>query len=440
MKIALIGCSADSFFLVKRLAQESKRLKIERISIYDQDSSVREVFCAFCASLSKSLEPQLRCTYEANVVEALIGADYIVTDYNGIVDQRAVKTAQAVCDHGLLSHPLSGACAFGAALRHVPVLLRLCAQARRYAKPQAQLLNLTAPGGVLLQAAWESGFDFVCGFPLEGIKTAAKLVRLMKREADGIDYSVFGLAECAVLTDVLVERKPIIAELLREDALYHETVFSGFSKTMLNALNCLPAPIFEALFYPDRVMRRQALRQTTREKETYDAGIRCLSAIAPLDLEKQRHTVLEALNSMLQAGAEDASDATQYLTFHPYNLQATVPAATVLDYLSAKQSAEGKRIHMLQKNGTFYPSLSADDCVAVSAFVSAEAIRLSPEKEAAADIEERVRREAYYERAIAKAIVQKDAAAMTQALAMHPLVNSCSVAATMTAELQTINA
>ena len=441
MKIALIGCSADTFFLVKRLAQEAKRLKIEKISIYDQDPSVREVFCAFCVSLSKSLEPQLRCISEANVVEALIGADYIITDFEGIADQRPVRTAQAVCGHGLLSHPLLGACAFGAALRHIPALLRVCGQARRYAKPQAQILNLTAPGGIMLQAAWENGYDFVRGFPLEGIRAAAILTTLMKKEAGAIEFSVFGLAECAVLTDVHYERKPILNELLREDALYRETAFSGYSKKMLSALGCLPAAVWECLFYPERYLQRQAQRERLPEKEIYDAQMRCLSALTQLDLEKQRHAVLESINNMLQAmaAAGEAAGTAQYYPLHPYNLQASMSAAAVVEYLFARQSTDMTRIHLLQKNDGIYSSLSSDDCVSVSAFVSAEEIRLRPEKETTPEMIERIRREAFYERAIAKAIVHKDTAAITQALSLHPLVNSCSVSADLTAELQKIN-
>ena len=443
MKIALIGCSADTLFLTKSLAQEARKMKIDRISFFDRDPAVRSVFCLFCVSLCKSLDSQIRCVVETNVVEALIGADYIVTDLNGLTDPRPQETAVVLRRRDVLVHPFLGAAVFGAALRHVPDFLRLCGQAKRYAKPDVKLLNLTAPGGVILQAAWKSGYDFVYGFPLFGIKTAASLTKLMKKEPSAVSCSFFGSAELSVISDVYVGGKQILPELLKEDALYQDSVFSHFSKTMLIKMGCLPAPLWSVCFYPEQYLNLQRQSDAVPEAEIYQAQMRCLAALSSVDFEKQRHATLSAVDQMLKTQSSLTAQFTQDYdlpeALNPYYTESTSPALAVICYLRAKSADEKSEVPMLRKNENALSAFSEDDIVSVRAFISADETQTIPAYETAPDIMEWIRRQGYFERKLAGAMIAENESAMINALAMQPLVNSFSVASEIFGDLKKIN-
>ena len=113
MKLAVIGGGGvRSMFLAKSIAQRARELDIDKLVFMDNDEEKLKVFGGMAGKVCSLLDPHLRFSITDNAVEALIGADYVITTIRVGGDDMRVKDERIALDLGVLGQETTGAAGF----------------------------------------------------------------------------------------------------------------------------------------------------------------------------------------------------------------------------------------------------------------------------------------------------------------------------------------
>ena len=130
-------------FLAKSIAQRADELGIDKLVFMDNDEEKLRIFGGMAGKICSLLCPKLKFSCTSNAVEALIGADYVITTIRVGGDDMRVRDERIALDMGLLGQETTGAAGFSFAMRSIPALLSYCDYAKKYAKPDVKIFNFT---------------------------------------------------------------------------------------------------------------------------------------------------------------------------------------------------------------------------------------------------------------------------------------------------------
>ena len=116
-------------------------------------------------------------------VEAITGADYIVTTLRVGGDHSRVVDETIALDLGVIGQETTGVGGFSMAVRTIPVLIEYCELIKKYA-PDAWIFNFTNPSGLVTQALRSAGYDKIIGICDAPSSTKFRMARDLGVEED----------------------------------------------------------------------------------------------------------------------------------------------------------------------------------------------------------------------------------------------------------------
>lgn len=435
MKITVIGGGGvRSMFLAKSIAQKARRLHIDELCFMDNNEKKLNIYGGMASHVARLLCPELKFSLTTDKIEAVTDADYVITTIRVGEDDMRAKDERIALNKGVLGQETTGAAGFSFAMRSVPALAEYCELIKKYAKPDVKVFNFTNPAGVVSQTLRDMGYDFtygICDAPSGMLRSFALLYN---ENPDNISGEVYGLNHLSYFKSIILNGKEIMPELIENDEAYAKTDMRYFDKALLRDRKAVLNEYLYYFYYREQAVENILKADKTRGEQIRDINKCMTEELSEMDVENDFEGCLKVFNKWygMREGSYMASETgvkrTAQWKFNIYEEDDGGYAGVALKFIETAQSGTtGTMIMCIPNNGAIN-GLRDDDVVEITCDVN--------EKECTphiiGDVDEKnleiIRRVKIYERLSSQAIRNKDRGAAIQALTLHPLVNSYSLA------------
>ncbi|MFG2664640.1 6-phospho-beta-glucosidase [Streptomyces sp. NPDC048387] len=407
--------------------------RVTRVTLYDEDpvrlAAMARVLAGQAAASGAADAPEVTATRDLD--EALRGADFVFSAIRvGGLEGRAADERIALAE-GVLGQETVGAGGIAYGLRTVPVVRELARRIARTA-PGAWVINFTNPAGVVTEAmAEELGGRVIgiCDSPVGLGRRIARLLGVARPEEAWIDY--VGLNHLGWLRGLHVGGRDELPRLLADpEALESFEEGRLFGAEWLRSLGAIPNEYLHYYYF-----NRDTVRAYQEAKQTRGAFLR----------DQQRGFYAEAGRPEEPAGAAlaawERTRAEREATYMSENrevagvgereasdLESGGYEKVALALMRAIARDERATLILNVRNGTTLSVLDAEAVIEVPCLVDANGahpVSVAPLPLHAVGLVTSVKAA---ERAVLAAAASGSRADAVKAFALHPLVDSVSVA------------
>ena len=435
MKLAVIGGGGvRSMFLAKSIAQKAAELHMDELVFMDNNEKKLNIYGKMAKVVAQKLNADLRFTLTTDAIEAITGADYVITTIRVGEDDMRVKDERIALSMGVLGQETTGAAGLSFAMRSVDALSEYCEMVKRYAKPGCKVFNFTNPAGVVSQTLRDMGYDFtygICDAPSGMLRTFEKLYGAPEGSAKG---EVYGLNHLSYFRSVTMNGREVLQELIENDRAYTETDLRYFEKSLLRERGAILNEYLYYFYYREKAVANILAAPQTRGEQIAEINKKMTAELEQLDVEKEfdkalaifEHWYGERENNYM--AAESGVKRQTKWSFDIFGQDDGGYAGVALNFIKIAQSGGVDSMILCVPNGGAINGLRDSDVVEITCDIKdGEAI-----PHVFGDVDEQnlelIRRVKIYERLSSEAIRTKSRTKAIEALTLHPLVASYSLA------------
>lgn len=439
MKLAVLGGGGvRSPFLAKSLACGAAAADITEVVFMDIDQNKLSKYGKIAQKISQMIAPSLSFTLTTDAEEALTGADYVITTIRAEGDDGRVFDERTALDLGLLGQETTGAGGFAMALRSIHVLADYCALMRRVSSPNVLVFNFTNPSGLVTQALRTMGYSNVYGI----CDAPSGFIRQLREMTGRPDMTAecFGLNHLSWFYDFKDGGEDISDLVLKHPNLYKDTEMRLFSPELIRMCSdMLPNEYLYFYYYREKAVQSILQSNMTRGETIRDINLKMDAALDLIDIDSDFNAAFDCYMRHY-AMREDSYFAIEsgqkrekkWPVFHAADYikqpEKDSYAAVALTFIRAL--ATGKPVEMVLSvpNEGALPCLAPEDVAELSCTVDAGGVhphRFTSIPPMHATLIQAVK---LYENLTVRAILGKDRLLAVQALTVHPLVGSYSLA------------
>lgn len=435
MKITVIGGGGvRSMFLAKSISQKAKALHIDELCFMDNNEKKLSIYGGMAKHVASILCPEMKFTLTSDPKEAVKDADYVITTIRVGEDDMRVKDERIALNMGLLGQETTGAAGFSFAMRSVPALVEYCELIKKYSKSDVKVFNFTNPAGIVSQTLRDLGYDFtygICDAPSGLLRSFAKFYNVAPDEVQGEAY---GLNHLSYFNSIKVSGREVLDELIENDATYTDTDMRYFDKELARDRHAILNEYLYYFYYREKAIENILSAKETRGEMIRDINKNMTEELSHMDIENDFEACLKVFSKWYGMREMNyMANETGIIKATEWNFDIFEPddggyAGVALKFIELAQSGKRGVMIMCVPNNGAIKELRDDDVVEITCDVDKE--KCIPHKMENLDEQnmEIVRRVKIYERLSSKAIREKSRAAAIQALTLHPLVNSYSMA------------
>ena len=284
MKLAVLGGGGvRSPLLAKSIVNRAESLNIRQIVFMDDDGEKLRIYGGMAKRIAALIDDQIEFQFTTDPVEAVKDADFIITTLRVGQDKGRTLDERIALNHGILGQETTGAGGFAMAMRSIPVLKEYCGLVKQHAKPGALVFNFTNPSGLVTQALRDEGFDNVygiCDGPSEFIK---ELEQLIGEKHEDVSIECFGLNHLSWFRSVKVRGEETIEKIIENPLLYKNTEMRFFDPELVKDMGML---LNGYLYY--YYNREKAVENITKSGKTRGETI--------LEINRDMHRDLEGMD------------------------------------------------------------------------------------------------------------------------------------------------
>lgn len=421
-------------FLAKSIAQKSSELNIDELCFQDNNETKLNIYGRMAQQVAFRLNPELKFVLTSDAIKAVSGADYVLTTIRVGEDEMRVRDERIALSYGILGQETTGAAGFSFAMRSVPALAEYCELIKKYSKSSVKVFNFTNPAGVVSQTLRDMGYDFtygICDAPSGMLRSFAKLYNAPPEEISGECY---GLNHLSYFKSITLSGREISEELIENDEAYKNTDMRYFEKSLLRERKSILNEYLYYFYYREKAVENILKADKTRGELICEVNKKMTEELSNMDIENDFDSCLEVFSKWYGVrennymASETGIKKNSAWKFDIYEKDDGGYAGVALEYIKNAQSGtKGTMIMCVPNNGAINGLLDSD-VVEVTCDVSADGC--IPHKIGEVDEQnlELIRRVKIYERLASKAIREKSRQAAVEALTLHPLVNSYSLA------------
>ncbi|KAB2341114.1 6-phospho-beta-glucosidase [Actinomadura rudentiformis] len=428
MRLTILGGGGFRVPLVYRaLLADRAKGHVTHVVLHDLDAARMGVIGRVLAEQAVEFPHAPRVTVTTDLDEALTGADFVFSAIRvGGLAGRAADERLALCE-GVLGQETVGAGGIAYGLRTVPVAIDI---ARRVAAraPGAWVINFTNPAGLVTEAMSRYLGDRVIGICDSPVGLGRRVAAALDVDPASAWFDYAGLNHLGWLRAVRVDGRDVLPALLRDDAAlasFEEgRLFGG---EWLRTIGAVPNEYLHYYYYDrDAVAAARAARQSRgavvldQQRDFYARTASSSgSALQAWEATRLRREVTYMAENREAAGAgERASE----------DLESGGYEKVALALMRAIAQDEHATLILNVRNRDTLAGLDSDAVVEVPCVVDAGGARPvagDPLPDHALGLVVSVKA---VERAVLEAATTGSRAAALRALAIHPLVDSVTVA------------
>lgn len=266
MKLCVIGGgSTYTPELLSGLAEKKKEIPINEVVLLDIDPERLKDVGEFAKRMMTHLAPEIKLSYTCDRKEALINADFVVTQIR-VGHQIARHDDTIFClKNDVIGQETTGAAGFAKAMRTIPVLLDYAKDMQTLC-PDAWLINFTNPSGIVTEALIRFGWPRtigLCNGPI-GMQMNVASNLGVKVSDVGLDY--VGLNHLGWVRKITVKGRECTEEILNKFVPYTATNIPelDYDPTFYHALKTLPNGYLKYYYLEDEMLKKLKEQRKTR--------------------------------------------------------------------------------------------------------------------------------------------------------------------------------
>lgn len=435
MKLTVIGGGGvRSMFLAKSIAQKAEQLNIDRLVFMDNDSEKLNIYGKMAKKVAELLCPSLKFELTENAEEAIKDADYIITTIRVGGDEMRVKDERIALGLNLLGQETTGAAGLSFAMRSVSQLADYCEMVKKYAKPNCKVFNFTNPAGVVSQTLRDMGYDFtygICDAPSGMLRSFEKLYGAEEGSAKG---EVYGLNHLSYFSSITINGKEVMNELIDNDKAYEETDMRYFEKKLLKERKAVLNEYLYYFYYREKAIANILKADKTRGEQIYEINKAMTSELENVDIDNDFDKAFKIFEHWYGVrennymASETGVKRSNPWHFDIFQKDSGGYAGVALKFIEIANSKKQDSMILCVPNQGAINGLKDDDVVEITCDINENGA--VPHKFGDVDEQnlELIRRVKIYERLASQAIREKSKQKAVEALTLHPLVNSYSLA------------
>lgn len=436
MKIAVIGgAGVRTVIFINGLLLRYKNLSIDEVVLYDTNLEKLEIIGKLCNHVIKRKNKDLKLSITDNAIDAISGADYIITTLRVGGDHSRVIDETIALEEGVIGQETTGVGGFSMAVRTIPVLKEYCQLIKEYA-PNAWIFNFTNPSGLVTQALKNAGYERVIGICDAPSSTKFRMARELEVDEKKLYVQFFGLNHLSWINSVKKNGKEILDQLLDDNEfLKNIQEFSMFDPQLLRFIGFLPNEYLYYYYHREKALENIIKSGATRGKTIENVNIQMMRELSEMDIDADPEGALQIFLYYM-AVREGSYMSIETGNSHSEEIirgQLEVPdgmgyAGVMLDCIEGLQSDTGYHLVLSVENNGCIKGLDDIDVVEVTCKVSKRGI----EPVSIGNIPEScyllMRLIKMYEKLTIDAIENRSKDIAIEALTLHPLINSYSLA------------
>ncbi len=401
--------------------------RVSRVTLYDTDADRLTAVARVLAEQAEGVADAPVVVATTELDEALRGADFVFSAIRvGGLAGRAADERVAL-DLGVLGQETVGAGGIAYGLRTVPVAVELARRIARLA-PHAWVINFTNPAGLVTEAMSRHLGDRVVGICDSPVGLGRRVARVLGADPDRawIDYA--GLNHLGWLRGLYVDGRDELPRLLADPALLGSFEEGRlFGAELLQSLGAIPNEYLHYYYFNREAVRAYQETEQTRgaflhdQQQGFYARLRDPAAPALATWDRTRSereaTYMAENRDVAGAGEREESD-----------LGSGGYEQVALALMRAIARNERTSLILNVRNRTALAALDAEAVVEAPCLVDANGAHPVAASPLPYDAMALVTAVKAVERAVLEAAESGSRAAAVRAFALHPLVDSVSVA------------
>ena len=419
MKLSIIGGGGFRVPLVYRALADDQL--IDQVWLHDTSAERLTVIESVLGQLPHPIPVRSTTVLD----EALEGSDFVFSAMRvgGLAGR--IADERAAIGVGVIGQETTGPGGIAYALRTIPVALRMAERVRALG-PDAYVINFTNPAGMITEAMREVLGDRVIGICDTPSGLGTRLAGLLGVPGDEVRLDYAGLNHLGWLRAAHYQDRDLVAEILASDSLADLEEAQIMGADWLRTLGMIPNE-YLYYYYRNREARR-AVRERTRGeflRRQQDDFYRHATAHPADALKAWRRALSERESSYLAearpTGASRLTGASRPASGGGYEHVA-------LGLMSAIVSDTPRTMILNVRNGDTLPGLPSDAVVEVPCQVDGKGARpLQPTAPAGAELG-LLQQVKAVEQLTIRSAMDRDPQLALKAFALHPLVDSVTVA------------
>jgi 6-phospho-beta-glucosidase len=261
MKLAIVGGgSTYTPELVDGLIRYREQLPLDELWLVDPSEERRGLVSGMAERMFAAVDHPAVVRATSDLVEGARDADVVLFQLR--VGGQEARAGDETWPHEVncIGQETTGPGGFAKALRTVPVVLEAAEAVRRYAKPDAWIIDFTNPVGIVTRALLQAGHRAV-GLCNAAIGFQREFARLLEVEPRRVELRHFGLNHLTWERRALLDGEDVLPALLREyGARFAEDL--GLPLPILHSLGQLPSYYLRYYYTHDRVLEQQLAEPT----------------------------------------------------------------------------------------------------------------------------------------------------------------------------------
>ncbi len=424
VKLTVLGGGGFRVPLVYRaVMRDTATPRVDHVTLYDGDGDRLEAIARVVREMADGQARPPRVDPTTDLDRALDGADFVFSAIRVGGLQARVADERVALDLGVLGQETTGPGGLAYGLRTLPVVLDIAARIRQRC-PGAWVINFTNPAGMITEAMQAVLGERVIGICDSPMGLARRAQRALHVSGAVVDYA--GLNHLGWLQGLGLDGGDMLPRLIADDAALAPTEEGQlFGAAWLQSLGTIPNEyLFYYYFTRDAIAAIRGSAQSRgefllaqqaefyRTVATLPAG--ALAAWDRVRMERNATYMAEARAATDERHAQDVDDGGY--------------EGVALAVMAAIARGEPSTLILNVRNGSALPGLPADAVVEVPCSVDAHGalpMAVSPLRGAELGLVQQVKA---VERLTIRAAAEGSEALAVEAFALHPLVDSVTVA------------
>ncbi|TAH73693.1 MAG: glycoside hydrolase [Anaerolineaceae bacterium] len=459
-KLVLIGGgSVRTYYFVESLIKFHERLGIDRLYIMDIDAERLSYFGGMALHLIKRSKSKLKVVLTDQIVEAVEGADYVVTTIRVGMDEARCRDERIALDLNLIGQETTGAGGFSYAIRTIPLILDYMRIIKQHAKPNVTVFNFTNPSGLVTQAIYDAGFDGVVGICDNATGIKIDISDALKIDASDIVVKVYGLNHLSWANSVEIGGVNILPRLLENEGFVQNfRQFHYFDRDLVRSLGEIPNGYLYYYYHRDKALSNLLASPLSRGESIRDINYAMMEELRKHSIETEAEQCIsiyrdymhrrEGSYMSIEMGGESKSydpidveslGITELIGRNSSHEVYEGYAGVVFNYIDSVNNKKNIDLAISVPNGRAIPEMAPTDVVEVTCNIGVNGFtpmnfeNINPTN---LILMQTIKR---YEKLTVEAVREKNIEKAIEALTIHPLISDYSLAKRLVKEYVKLN-
>jgi len=442
MKIGVIGgAGVRTVIFINGLLKRYKKLNIDEVVLYDTNHEKLSVIGKLCRHVVNREGKDLVVREVYDAVEAIKGMDYIVTTLRVGGDHSRVVDESVALKNGVIGQETTGVGGFSMAVRTIPVLMEYCELIEKHA-PEAWIFNFTNPSGLVTQALHAAGHHRIIGICDAPSSMKFRMAEKLGVTEEELYVEFFGLNHLSWIRSMQVNGEEIMPKLIADDDFMSSIQeLEIFDRDIAMKTGMIPNEYLYYYYHRERALANINKSDMTRGQTIEKVNIQMMEELKGMDIDADPEAALQTFLYYMQLRENSYMSIESGSAARPMLERGSLPvpegmgyAGVMLDCIEGMQSEEGRTLVLSVLNQGCIPFLSDEDVVEVTCNVSKNGIAPVKQENIPEMCELYIRLIKRYERLTVEAVREGSEDKAVEALMMHPLINSYSLAKKLIAD------